>query len=191
MTYHYHISFLETCKYSSVFPSGLKMDKKPFISFISKDLIASWEDTINSTQHQLLETLLVGITEKLISFEKEFWSEVVEIVKAVERDDLERWLIKLWLHIEKEEKKILKRKRKKIRKLITNDVDQKFALDRMEEHEKCFTFKNELLSYCATIFEDFENLAYLTLLGQNESRVSESNEETFVCKKLFCQMILM
>jgi len=120
--------------------------------------------------------------EKLINFETEFWSEIVEIVKVVERDDLEKWLVKLWVHIENEEKKILKRKRKKIRKLISNHVDLKSALDRMEEHEKCFTFKNELLSYCSTIFEDFENLTSLAKL---------TVEILTLMRKLFYLMILM
>jgi len=152
MIYHCHIS-LETCKHSSVFPSALMLDKKPFISFVSDKLIASWEDAISSTQHQLLETLLVDIMEKLMNFETELWLEVVEIVNAVNHEDLERWL---FVHIEKEEN-ILKRKRIKIRKPIINENYQKAALDRMEEHKNCFTFKNDLLSYCTTIFKNFEN----------------------------------
>lgn len=114
LNYHYHISFLEVCTTSSVFPSGLRIEKKPFISFVSDQLVAHWEDTINSTQSQLLETLIYGVFEKLIEFEEHFWEEISVMMTEVNLDDLERWLVKVYVFLEKQERKILKRKRKKI-----------------------------------------------------------------------------
>ena len=112
-TYHFHISFLETCKQFNVYPSGLVLKKRPFISFVSKELIASWEETIQTSQSQLLETLLMGINEKLIDFERTFWSDLTDIVKTVENDQLECFLIKLCVHLEKEEKRVYKRKKER------------------------------------------------------------------------------
>ena len=57
-TYFYHVSYLETCKSFGVYPAGLQLNKTPFISFDNDELTATWQDTINSTQEQLLETLL-------------------------------------------------------------------------------------------------------------------------------------
>ena len=44
--YHYLFSFLEACKVIGACPGGLVVDKKPIISFISHELVANWEDTI-------------------------------------------------------------------------------------------------------------------------------------------------
>lgn len=40
------------------------------------------------------------INEKLIEFEKTFWSDLADIVKTVENDQLECCLIKLCVHLE-------------------------------------------------------------------------------------------
>ena len=186
-TYHFHISFLETCKQFNVFPSGLRLEKKPFISFFSDELIASWEDTINSTQKQLLETLLVGIMEKLTDFEIHFWTELQETIKDVDKETLEEWLLKLCVHIDRLEKKVLKRKKKKIRKLLNDSFDQKEALTRMDEHKICFNFKSDLISFCETMFEDFENLFNLLSISGAPSFSKPSvqptqEQDTFICE---------
>jgi len=70
LKYFFHIAYLETCKSFDLIPNGLLLNKKPFISFITDDLEASWEETIKSTERQLLETLILGINEKRIALEE-------------------------------------------------------------------------------------------------------------------------
>ena len=179
ITYHYHISFLEICKSFNVTPFGLKIEKKPFISFTSHEINAVWKDVINSTQHQLLETLIYGIHEKLSNFEVEFWKGVLEYAKEVDMEALEGWFVGLYCHLEKEEKEILKRKRKKLCKLILDPEKRRMALDRLKEHKGCLLFKSELLAYCESIFEDFENLVNIVTVS-GTSKMRHGNGNSFI-----------
>jgi len=47
-----------------------------------------------------------------------FWDELSGMLKEIDMDELESWLVRLYVHLEKHEKRILKRKKKKIRKLV-------------------------------------------------------------------------
>ena len=153
-TYHFHISFLEACQCYDVYPDGLKLNKHPFISFVSEELIASWESTIKSTQKQLLETLICGIFEKLVDFEQSFWSQVAEIAAETSEEKFQDWLVKILVHIENIEKKLYKRKRKKLQKLLNGNPDAcTLACERLKEHRNCFTFKKELYDYASSISE--------------------------------------
>ena len=100
---------------------------------------------------------------------------------------MEEWLLKLYLHIDRLEKKVLKRKKKKIRKLLNDSFDQKEALTRMDEHKICFNFKSDLISFCETMFEDFENLFNLLSIGGAPSFSKSSvqptqKQDTFICE---------
>ena len=61
--YFYHIAFLETCKTLDVLHGELKVTNVPFISFIKDDIKISWHNTTNSTEEDLLETLILGIED--------------------------------------------------------------------------------------------------------------------------------
>ena len=177
LNYHYHISYLEVCKINNVYPSGLLLNKKPFISFVSDQIVAHWEDTINSTQSQLLETLLYGIFEKLIEFEEVFWSELSTLMKETDLEIMEKWFVKLYVYIEKEERKIIKRKKKKLRKLLSNEL-LKSALTRLDEHKLFFEFKKDLLNFGCNNFDDFENLVNLLLVsGTEHNNLQTSNDD--------------
>jgi len=84
--------------------------------------------------------------------------------REVNLEDLQCWLVKLCVFLEKQERKILKRKRRKLFKLISH-VNQKSALDRLDEHKMFFTFKNDLSDYGKGLFDDFENLVNLSFIS--------------------------
>lgn len=73
MAIFFHISFLECCKISQVLPNCFQIRNSPFIEFVAPDLIASWENTLQSAEEQLLDILLMGIADKMIEIEHEFW----------------------------------------------------------------------------------------------------------------------
>ena len=66
-TYIYHVSFLETCKSYGLCPTGLNIRKKPFIEFERSDLKVFWNKTIKNTEENLLESLCIGICERLFT----------------------------------------------------------------------------------------------------------------------------
>ena len=63
----FHVSFLETCKSYGLCPAGLNIRKKPFIEFETSDLKVFWNKTIKKTEDNLLETLCIGIFERLFT----------------------------------------------------------------------------------------------------------------------------
>ena len=112
--YFFHISFLESCQFASKRPKGLIIDKSPFISFISEDIFYEWEDTINSAERQLLDILIYGINDKRLWFEENFWTELKTIVESTELSQMNDWLVSLVLDLKSEQRKCIKKKRKKI-----------------------------------------------------------------------------
>ena len=93
--------------------AGLIINKSPFISFSSHELTAIWEDTISSTQSQLLDTLIIGIHSKLVDFQQDFWVKLSVIEGDIDLDKYKDWLVKIIVYLEKEELKIVKRKKHK------------------------------------------------------------------------------
>ena len=172
-SYFYHIAFLETCKHADVHPNGLVIDKKPFISFVSEELSATWYDTLKSTENYLHETLLVGLAEKLFCFEEEFWKRTNDHEKTVSDDEYSEWLVKLIVHINKQERILIAKKRKKLRKLITNQDKLEDALSRFEEHINCFEFRKELEHYAELLYPDIPNIVLLILMGGDSQNTSQ------------------
>ena len=142
----------------------LVVEKKPYISFISYELVANWEDTIQSTQSQLLDTLIIGIYEKFVSFQNDFWERLYILEEEVKEDVFEEWLVKLVVYIENLEKRVQKRKKAKRHKLVYSDESkQQLALNRMDDHTNFFNFKKELYEYVDTVNKDLSNLINLVL----------------------------
>ena len=170
LNYFYHIVYLESCKHVDATPSGLQIRNKSFIRFDSPDIIATWESTIESTQRNLLDSLLVGLHEKMINFEISFWNELSELEeKTSDFDNILDWYVKLIKYFNKEEETITKRKRKKIRKLLKDNGGKiKDCLDRFDEHLQFFDFKNELLEHGRVLFPDFDNLLCLVNISSPE-----------------------
>ena len=83
-----------------------------------------WECTIQSTERQLMESLLFGLHEKMLTFEIHFWNELSKIEESIEYDELLEWWVKLAGHLENEQTKIVNRKRKKIKKMLKDDNDK-------------------------------------------------------------------
>lgn len=162
--------YLESCKHVGATPSGLQIRNKSFIRFDSPDIIAIWESAIESTQRNLLDSLLVGLHEKMINFEVSFWNELSELEeKTSDFDNILDWYVKLIKYFNKEEETIAKRKRKKIRKLLKDKGGEiKDSLDRFDEHLQFFVFKNELLKHGRVLFPDFDNLLCLVNISSPE-----------------------
>ena len=117
LSYYFHVAFLETCKSYSLCPSGLRINKDPFIKFESNDLQVIWKNVITTTQEQLLDTLCIGISEKLFNFIDVFWKEIDVLEKEEKIELYKDWLVKILIHLEKKQKNIIKVKKKKLCKL--------------------------------------------------------------------------
>ena len=158
--YFFHIAYLEACQFSNYIPKGLAINKTPFISFISDDIVVNWESNIHRTEKNLLETLIYGIVDKMTNFEVEFWSDLGRMMEDTDMGNLEDWLVKLVLDLRKEERASVKRKKKKLRGIV-NPEKKKTALERFDEHLHHFNFLNEFLSYLEEFFPDVFNIINL------------------------------
>ena len=107
VSYFFHVSFLETCKSYRLCPTGLNIQKKPFIEFETSDLKVFWNETIKKTGENLLEVLCIGICERLFTIEEKFWAELCYLEKEQESEDLKEWLLKLVVHLEREVERII------------------------------------------------------------------------------------
>ena len=76
VSYHFQVSFLETCKSHGLCPTGLSIRKKPFIEFEIDELKVFWQETIVNTEKDLPEALCIGICEGMFNIEKRFWDEL-------------------------------------------------------------------------------------------------------------------
>ena len=144
--YFYHIVFLECCQHVDVIPDGVKIRKQSFIQFNSSDITALWNSTITSTEKSLLDSLLVGLHEKMLQFEITFWDELgtIEEDEGLSYDDILEWWVKLVRYCEKEEDVIKKRKCRKIRKMLKDNsmAKMEICLRRFDEHLDFFDFKS-------------------------------------------------
>ena len=61
----------------------IQINKNLFIKFQSEEVTAFWETTIASTEKQLLESLLIGISEKMVDFEIMFMFSKIEEHKRI------------------------------------------------------------------------------------------------------------
>ena len=108
VSYYLHVSSLETCKSYELCPAGLSISKKPFIDFETEDLKVFWKETLIQSQKDLLETLCIGICERLNNIEGRFWAELQQLQENNTDDHFKDWLVKLLIHLEKKIKKITK-----------------------------------------------------------------------------------
>jgi len=178
-SYFYHIVYLECCKHVNVMPSGIQIKNSSFVEFVAPDLIASWKDTISSAEQQLLDTLLIGIADKMLDIEHQFWNMLTDLEKDVEDiDDVIDWWVKMRCHLEKEESRTISRKKKKLRKLLKDEEDKKeMAIKRFDEHLKHFHFKKALHEHGLALSPDMDNLINLILIGEpSQPEVEEEVE---------------
>ena len=125
-----------------------------------------WEDTLQSTQFDLLDTLIIGINKKLLWFEQMFWDGVPEIEKNTDFDELVDWFVKVIIYLEKNERTLIKRKKQKLKKSLCYDEEIVVAsLSRFEEHLSFYNFTAELISHCEILSPDISNLINLVQLG--------------------------
>ena len=61
-------------------PGVLKMTNVSFISFVIDDIKISWHNTTKSTEKDLLEMLIMGIEDKRIWLEENFWDELGDLL---------------------------------------------------------------------------------------------------------------
>lgn len=138
----------------------------PFVEFTSQELFASWTETVNTAEEQFLDTLLLGLADKLIDIEYEFWEMLGSLAKTTDTEEFMKWWVKIICHLEKEEIKTIDRKRKKLRKLLKDDNEKmRIALKRFDEHLENFDFKLFLKRYGRELSPDMDNLICLVSLG--------------------------
>ena len=162
-------------------PSGLCINKKPFIEFESDDLKVFWKETLVKTESDLLEALCVGISERMFKLEERFWKELRALGENHKYEVFKEWLVKLLVHLERKIKKIKKTKRKKLEKLAGNPEIKQLVSERFDEHLNCFTFFNDFVDFCENFSSDVVNLANLVTLGSSffhdSSTLFKSSEE--------------
>ena len=125
-----------------------------------------WEDTLQSTQSDLVDMLIIGINEKLLWFEQMFWDGVAEIEKNTDLDELVDSFVKVIIYLEKNERTLIKRKKQKLKKLLCYDEEKMVAaLSRFEEHLTFYNFTSELISHCEILSPDISNLINLVQIG--------------------------
>ena len=56
------------------------MTNVSFISFVIDDIKISWHNTTKSTEKDLLEMLIMGIEDKRIWLEENFWDELGDLL---------------------------------------------------------------------------------------------------------------
>ena len=161
---HFFMSFLETCKSYGLCPSGLNIRKKPFIEFETSDLKVFWNETIKKTEENLLEALCIGICERLLTIEETFWAKLRYLEKHQESEDLKEWLVKLVVHLEREIDGI-RGKRKKLKKLCTDETSKQLVDERFLEHSNLFTFFTDLKNFCDDFSPDILNLVNVLTLA--------------------------
>ena len=143
----------------------MSISKKPFIEFETEDLKVFWKETLIQSEKDLLETLCIGVYERLNNIEGKFWAEVQQLQENNTDDHFKDWFVKLLVHLEKKINKIIKTKRKKFEKLTNNEYLRKLVSERFDEHLDLFTFPCDLLNYCENFCPDVVNIASLVTLN--------------------------
>ena len=77
VSYCLHVTFLETCY--QLCPASLSISEKPFIEFEGEDLKVFCKETLIQSEKELLETLCIGICERLSNIEGNFWAELQQL----------------------------------------------------------------------------------------------------------------
>ena len=85
ISYYLHVSFLETCRSCTFYPTDLNIRKKLFIEFESDDLIIFCKETLLSTENDLLEALFVEICKPMFTLEKSFGTNCRNSVKITQK----------------------------------------------------------------------------------------------------------
>ena len=85
ISYYLHVSFLETCRSCTFYPTDLNIRKKLFIEFESDDLIIFCKETLLSTENDLLEALFVEICEPMFTLEKNFRTNRRNSIKITQK----------------------------------------------------------------------------------------------------------
>ena len=130
--------------------------------------------------------LCIGISNRLFKLTDLFWKEIDILEKAEKCDIYKDLLVKMVIHIEKRQKKIIKIKRKKLCKLTKDNKElQTLVLSRFSEHVEYFTFRDDLIEYCQNLSPDIMNLINLMTLGppisnENESGILEMMTENLL-----------
>ena len=131
--------------------------------------------TIRKTEENLLEALCIGICERLFTIEEKFWAELHYLEKEQESEDLKEWLVKLIVHLEREVERTIRRKRKKLKKLCTDEMSKQLVDERFLEHSNLFTFFAELKNFCDDFSPDILNLVNLLTLAPSSVDISKAS----------------
>ena len=175
VSYFFHVSFLETCKSYGLCPTGLNIRKKLFIEFETSDLKIFWNETIRKTEENLLEALCIGICERLFTIEEKVWAELRCLEKEQESEDLKEWLVKLIVPLEREVETTIRRKRKKLKKLCTDETSKQLVDESFLEHSNLFTFFAELKNFSDDFSPDILNLINLLTLAPSSVDISKAS----------------
>ena len=117
-----------------------------------------------------MELECIGICERLFTLEEKFWSEL-PFEKQQESKDLKDCLVKPF---GRETERIIMRKRKKLKKLCTNETSKQLVDERFSEHSNLFTFFTDLNNFYDNFSPDILNLVNLLMLVPSSVDVSKT-----------------
>ena len=84
-------------------------------------------------------------------------------------------MVKLIGHLEREIERIIRRKRKKLKKLCTNETSKQLVDERFLEQSNLFTFFTDLKNFCDHFSADILNLVNLLTLAPSSVDVSKTS----------------
>ena len=148
-------------------PAGQSISKKDFIEVVTENLKVFWKQALIKSEKDLLETLCVGICEKLIKNEGRFWVELQQLQESNTDDHFKDWLVTLLIIQRKRSKKLQKKFGK-----VSKSYLRKLVSERCNEDLDLFTFPSDLLNYCENFCPNVVNIANLVILN---SQLAESN----------------
>ena len=106
-------SIFATLNHANIWTQSRQACKSIFHLSEAEDIGAIWENTLRSAESELLDTLIVGIADRMIQFELEFWDGMYKPEETMDTDDLIAWWVESVKFLEREEETNLKRKIKK------------------------------------------------------------------------------
>ena len=106
-----------------------------------RKFLDAWKNQLEITRSSLRDVLLEEYVEKYFKLEAEFKSV---FAKHIVQED---WLLKVRNHLERLEKKLHRKKLKKLRKFCKNDHFYFECFERFESHDEFFSFKHSFVSF--------------------------------------------
>ena len=172
----YHIVFLEICKSFQLMPKGLEEKKKYCVGGTSKYFEKKWDGNLRYMKSKCRDSLLEEYCKKLFYLMNCFWEAIFDVDVNI------NWLLKVRNHLDKIENEHAKTKQKKLGSLSRNFHFMIIVLERFDEHPPHFQFKSDFLTYCNSLYPEFENLYTLVTINETSKHPKGESASSQTCQ---------